>query len=57
MPCRMAHVVLGHVDLEGRGTTLGETTVTITSQHGVTSQNTFNIRENGCENLQSLSDF
>ena len=45
MPCRMAHVVLGHLDLEGGGTAFRETTVTITSQHGVTSQNTFNIRE------------
>jgi len=52
----MAHSVLGHLDLEGRGTTFRETTVTITRQHGVTSQGTSNIRENGCENLQSLTD-
>jgi len=36
----MAHAVLGQLDLEGGGTTFRETTVTTTSQHGATSQNT-----------------
>jgi hypothetical protein len=34
------YAVLGQLDLEGGGTTSRETTVTITSQHGATSQNT-----------------
>ena len=34
-----------------------ETTVTITSQHGVHIPEPFNICENDCENVKSLKDF
>jgi hypothetical protein len=57
MPWRMAQAVLGQLDLEGGSNTFPRNDC---NNYQSTRRNIpehFNIRENGCENLQSLTDF